>query len=227
MILFAIRIEVYLFDEGTPASEGRVVAGTSRRENHATYAKASPVLDALNRRRSSVTQALLPVLFCAQPWLAPVTQPTVAGYLTGGGAATKIRAQIHAKTPKIQACRAANSKQSTCLVSHHNQPTTDSILEMRLEWLVIYLHVEVAAWADTYAALFANFALTPNCVCHVQPVRAEQPSEFGALARQGRVTGYPSDNHRITIFLSGLFLCFLNVGDRENASAVRAFGCGV
>ena len=89
------------------------------------------------------------------------------------------------------------------------------------------LHVEVAAWADTYAALFANFALTPNCVCHVQPVRAEQPSEFGALARQGRVTGYPSDNHRITIFLSGLFLCFLNVGDRENASAVRAFGCGV
>jgi hypothetical protein len=89
------------------------------------------------------------------------------------------------------------------------------------------LHVEVAAWADTYAALFANFALTPNCVCHVQPVRAEQPSEFGALARRGRVTEYPSDNHRITIFLSGLFLCFLNVGDRENASAVRAFGCGV
>jgi hypothetical protein len=54
------------------------------------------------------------------------------------------------------------------------------------------LHVEVAAWADTYAALFANFAPTPNCVCHVQPVRAEQPSEFGALARQGRVTGYPA-----------------------------------
>ena len=92
---------------------------------------------------------------------------------------------------------------------------------------VCRLHVEGAAWADTYAAIFANFALTPNCVCHVQPVRAEQPSEFGALARQGRVTGYPSDNHRITIFLSGLFLCFLNVGDRENASAVRAFGCGV
>ena len=98
---------------------------------------------------------------------------------------------------------------------------------MRSTWLYSRLHVEVAAWADTYAALFANFALTPNCVCHVQPVRAEQPSEFGALARQGRVTGYPSDNHRITIFLSGLFLCFLNVGDRENASAVRAFGCGV
>jgi len=94
-------------------------------------------------------------------------------------------------------------------------------------WTYSRLHVEVAAWADTYAALFANFALTPNCVCHVQPVRAEQPSEFGALARQGRVTGYPSDNHRITIFLSGLFLCFLNVGDRENATAVRAFGCGV
>lgn len=70
-----------------------------------------------------------------------------------------------------------------------------------ITWLYSRLHVEVAAWADTYAALFANFALTPNCVCHVQPVRAEQPSEFGALARQGRVTGYPSDNHRITIFL--------------------------
>ena len=104
-----------------------------------------------------------------------------------------------------------------------------SLLRFRLarRHLPVSLHVEVAAWADTYAALFANFALTPNCVCHVQPVRAEQPSEFGALARQGRVTGYPSDNHRITIFLSGLFLCFLNVGDRENASAVRAFGCGV
>ena len=107
-------------------------------------------------------------------------------------------------------------------------PTTVRLLpQLAIILTVCRLHVEVAAWADTYAALFANFALTPNCVCHVQPVRAEQPSEFGALARQGRVTGYPSDNHRITIFLSGLFLCFLNVGDRENASAVRAFGCGV
>ena len=51
-----------------------------------------------------------------------------------------------------------------------------------ITWPYSRLHVEAAAWADTYAALFANFALTPNCVCHVQPVRAEQPSEFGALA---------------------------------------------
>src|SRR5271157_38443 len=124
-----------------------------------------------------------------------------------GNATPTILVQIQAKGPDFQPSRTTNSRRPT--------------------WSCSRLHVEVAAWADTYAAIFANFALTSNCVCHVQPVRAEQASEFGALARQGRVTGYPSDNHRITIFLSGLFLCFLNVGDRENASAVRAFGCGV